>query len=101
MPESIQGPARGDPPGIILLSHLKNGPPERPYGRFFLPGPTEVRAENLAALARPQVGHRSEEFKALYASVVPKLRRLLETVESEAPAPSPPVGAPMAQEQDE
>jgi aspartate aminotransferase-like enzyme len=50
-----------------------------PHKRLFIPGPTEVRAENLAALARPQVGHRSQEFKDLYASVVPKLRRLLGT----------------------
>lgn len=46
---------------------------------LFIPGPTEVRTENLFALARPQVGHRSKEFQALYGSVVPKLKRLLET----------------------
>jgi len=50
-----------------------------PHKRLFIPGPTEVRSENLAALARPQVGHRSAEFKALYASVIPKLRKLLST----------------------
>lgn len=50
-----------------------------PHKRLFIPGPTEVRSENLAALARPQVGHRSAEFKDLYASVVPKLRKLLGT----------------------
>ena len=50
-----------------------------PHNRLFIPGPTEVRVENLAALAKPQVGHRSAEFKALYASVIPKLRRLLGT----------------------
>jgi aspartate aminotransferase-like enzyme len=49
------------------------------HKRLFIPGPTEVRVENLAALARPQIGHRSEEFKALYASVLPKLKRLLRT----------------------
>lgn len=49
------------------------------HKRLFIPGPTEVRIENLAALARPQVGHRSAEFKALYASVIPKLRKLLGT----------------------
>jgi len=50
-----------------------------PHKRLFIPGPTEVRIENLAALARPQIGHRSGEFQSLYASVVPKLQRLLET----------------------
>jgi len=50
-----------------------------PHKRLFIPGPTEVRVENLAALALPQVGHRSSEFKELYAAVVPKLKTLLRT----------------------
>jgi len=50
-----------------------------PHKRLFIPGPTEVTVENLSALAQPQVGHRSAEFKALYASVIPKLRKLLGT----------------------
>lgn len=50
-----------------------------PHKRLFIPGPTEVRAENLAAMARPQIGHRGDEFKDLYGRVVPKLQRLLET----------------------
>ena len=49
------------------------------HKRLFIPGPTEVRVENLAALARPQVGHRSEEFKELYRRVVPRLREVLRT----------------------
>jgi len=49
------------------------------HKRLFIPGPTEVRAENLAALARPQIGHRSAEFQQLYQRVVPKLRTLLQT----------------------
>jgi aspartate aminotransferase-like enzyme len=35
--------------------------------------------ENLSALSRPQIGHRSEEFKELYQRVVPKLREVLRT----------------------
>lgn len=50
-----------------------------PHKRLFIPGPTEVSIENLAALARPQIGHRSEDFKQLYTDVVTKLRRLLST----------------------
>ncbi len=50
-----------------------------PHKRLFIPGPTEVRVENLAALALPQVGHRSKEFGDLYASVMPKLKTLLST----------------------
>ncbi|MDX1387603.1 MAG: alanine--glyoxylate aminotransferase family protein, partial [Acidobacteriota bacterium] len=48
-----------------------------PHKRLFIPGPTEVRSENLSALARPQVGHRSQEFMSLYERVIPKLRKLL------------------------
>ena len=33
-----------------------------PHKRLFIPGPTEVRSENLAAMARPQIGHRGDEF---------------------------------------
>jgi aspartate aminotransferase-like enzyme len=50
-----------------------------PHKRLFIPGPTEVRSENLAAMARPQIGHRGDEFKELYARVGPKLQQLLET----------------------
>lgn len=50
-----------------------------PHKRLFIPGPTEVRPENLAALARPQIGHRSSEFSDLYNGLAPKLQRLLET----------------------
>ena len=50
-----------------------------PHKRLFIPGPTEVRSENLAALAKPQIGHRGDEFKELHTRVVPKLQKLLET----------------------
>ena len=50
-----------------------------PHKRLFIPGPTEVRPENLSALAKPQIGHRSDDFKDLYQRVVPKLQKLLET----------------------
>jgi len=49
------------------------------HKRLFIPGPTEVRAENLLALATPQVGHRSQEFRDLYARVRPKLQQVFET----------------------
>jgi aspartate aminotransferase-like enzyme len=52
-----------------------------PHKRLFIPGPTEVRSENLAALSRPQIGHRGDEFNDLYSRVVGKLQRLLETTD--------------------
>lgn len=39
---------------------------ERTYGRFFLPGPTEVRPEVLEAMTRPMIAHRSGEFEGLF-----------------------------------
>jgi predicted phosphoserine aminotransferase len=35
------------------------------FGRFFLPGPTEVRPETLEAMVRPVLGHRSAEISVL------------------------------------
>lgn len=39
--------------------------PVTEFGRFFLPGPTEVRPEVLEAMRRPVVGHRGPEIVAL------------------------------------
>lgn len=36
------------------------------FGSFFVPGPTEVRPDVLAAMTRPMLAHRSPEFEALY-----------------------------------
>ena len=33
------------------------------WGKFFLPGPTEVLPEVLEAQLKPMIGHRSGEFK--------------------------------------
>ncbi len=49
------------------------------HRRLFIPGPTEVAPDVLAAMARPMIGHRGSEFSALYRSVTGKLARLLET----------------------
>ncbi len=49
------------------------------HRRLFIPGPSEVRAENLLAMATPQVGHRAPEFSELYNSIQPKIQQLLYT----------------------
>jgi len=49
------------------------------FGTFFLPGPTEVRPEILAAMQRPMISHRSAEFEALYAHCDQGLRQLFRT----------------------
>lgn len=49
------------------------------FGRFFLPGPTEVRPAVLAAMNRAVVGHRGPELTAMLAQVDGPLRRLFRT----------------------
>jgi predicted phosphoserine aminotransferase len=49
------------------------------YGKYFLPGPTEVRPEVLRALDRPVIGHRGPEMEALMERVQPRLRELFRT----------------------
>lgn len=50
-----------------------------PFGRFFLPGPTEVRPEVLEAMVRPVVGHRGLEMRRLLETIDPGLRRVFQT----------------------
>ncbi len=47
--------------------------------RYFVPGPTWVRPEILAEMTRPMIGHRSAEFKELFAGIQPRLRKLFGT----------------------
>lgn len=44
------------------------------FGTFFLPGPTEVRPEILAAMQRQMIPHRGRAFEALFAGVEAGLR---------------------------
>jgi aspartate aminotransferase-like enzyme len=44
-----------------------------PFGRFFLPGPTEVLPEILAAQAKPMIGHRGSETEKLLERMAPQL----------------------------
>ncbi len=47
--------------------------------KLFIPGPTEVRKEILDELSHPQIGHRTQEFKDLFASLKPGLKKLFFT----------------------
>jgi aspartate aminotransferase-like enzyme len=47
--------------------------------KFFVPGPTWVRPEILQELARPVIGHRSSEFRDLYAGILANLKPLFGT----------------------
>ena len=53
--------------------------PHPPFGRFFLPGPTEVRPEVLDAMRRPVIGHRGAAMRDLLAGIDPDLRALFGT----------------------
>lgn len=49
------------------------------FGRFFLPGPTEVRPEVLDAMRRPVIGHRGSELSAILREIDPVLRSVFRT----------------------
>lgn len=49
------------------------------FGRFFLPGPTEVRSEVLAAMLRPMMPHRGKDFEDLFARLQSGLRTVFDT----------------------
>ncbi|HUG39791.1 MAG TPA: alanine--glyoxylate aminotransferase family protein [Longimicrobiales bacterium] len=51
----------------------------RSFGRFFLPGPTEVRREVLEAMLGPMMGHRTPELEALMERIQPGLRHVFRT----------------------
>src|SRR5215210_8088510 len=49
------------------------------FGTFFIPGPTEVRPEVLAAMTRPMIPHRSSEFEELFARLQTGLKYVFQT----------------------
>jgi predicted phosphoserine aminotransferase len=50
-----------------------------PFGSFFLPGPTEVTEDVLAAQARPMIGHRGKGMEELLGRIQPMLQRVFRT----------------------
>lgn len=50
-----------------------------PFGNFFLPGPTEVLDDVLAAQTRPMIGHRGKGMEELLARMQPSLQRVFRT----------------------
>src|SRR6266540_3437382 len=49
------------------------------FGKFFLPGPTDVHPEVLEAMIRPMIGHRSSAMEKLLQTVAPKLGAVCRT----------------------
>ncbi|RIK39174.1 MAG: aminotransferase [Chloroflexi bacterium] len=48
----------------------------KPPQRLFIPGPTDVLPAVLEAQAAPMIGHRSDEFEALFAKIEQQLQQL-------------------------
>lgn len=51
----------------------------KPPQKLFIPGPTDVLPEVLAAQSAPMIGHRSGEFEALFAKCEQQLKELFFT----------------------
>ena len=64
-----------------------------PAGSFFLPGPTEVRPEVVAAMTRPTIFHRSREFESMYATIQAGLGELFLTARPVYVLPASGTGA--------
>jgi predicted phosphoserine aminotransferase len=47
--------------------------------KLFIPGPTNVDPDVLEAQGNPMIGHRSQEFRDLYARIQPQLRQVFQT----------------------
>ncbi|CAN5693782.1 hypothetical protein BH23GEM10_BH23GEM10_14190 [soil metagenome] len=51
----------------------------RKPGTFFLPGPTEVHADVLAAMTQPMIGHRVAAMEDLIGHIQPRLQSIFRT----------------------
>jgi predicted phosphoserine aminotransferase len=49
------------------------------FGRFFLPGPTEVHPDVLSAMTAPMIGHRVAEMEELIGHIQPRLQAVFRT----------------------
>jgi aspartate aminotransferase-like enzyme len=54
-------------------------PTDLPPGHFFLPGPTEVHPDVLAAQTRPMIGHRGRDIEHLIAGLQEGLKQVFLT----------------------
>jgi aspartate aminotransferase-like enzyme len=51
------------------------------FGKFFLPGPTEVRPDILATMSRPMISHRGSEIEAIMTRIDERLQTVFRTTE--------------------
>jgi aspartate aminotransferase-like enzyme len=50
-----------------------------PFGRFFLPGPTEVRHDVLQAMTQQMIAHRGKAIEEIMARAAPRLQAVFRT----------------------
>lgn len=53
--------------------------PKTDHIKLFIPGPVEISEKTYRAMTRPMIGHRSGDFKKLYAGIQPRLQTLFGT----------------------
>lgn len=58
------------------MNSTASAPESRPYGRFFLPGPTEVHPDVLQAQTRPMMGHRGADAQAFMRPIHEDLQKV-------------------------
>ncbi len=58
---------------------LFDTPADKPAQRLFVPGPTDVHPDVLAAQDAPMIGHRSEELESLFGKCTEQLQQLYHT----------------------
>src|SRR3954462_8030644 len=49
--------------------------------KLFIPGPVQVSEKTFRAFCQPMIGHRSGDFKKLYAAIHPRLQELFGTTQ--------------------
>lgn len=49
------------------------------FGKFFLPGPTEVKPDILATLTRPMISHRGSEIETMMSRIDERLQKVFRT----------------------
>ena len=52
---------------------------EYKFGRFFLPGPTDVHPDIVASMARPMIAHRGKDMTNLLTAIADPLKKLVRT----------------------
>jgi len=66
-------------PSAGVTASPKSTNNDRGFGRFFLPGPTEVRPSILQEMLRPMIGHRGKAMEDLIARIEPDLQYVFRT----------------------